>query len=447
MRNLWRKEKIRLFIGDLSVLVISLWIALYIRNFEFPGPEALNEHIKAFSILIVIWFIVFYIAGLYDNHISFVKNKISKAIILAQFSNVWISIAFFYFIAPYLNIAPKTNLFIYIFISTVFLIVWRNVIENRISEKTQSKAILLANSSESEELFNEINNNKRFPFYFANKVQIDNIEESAKSIEKQVSDENIEHIIFDQNNQKVIELLPHLYDLLFSRVEFIEVSRLYEDSFRRIPLSAINQVWFLKNISFNSHTSYDIVKRLMDIAISAFLAIFYFLSLPFVYLLIKLDDRGPIFIHQTRVGHLGKNMDIIKYRTMSKPQSDKGIWLPNNDNKVTRVGHFLRKSRIDELPQIWSVIKGDLSLIGPRPDIEALGDELLGSIPYYATRYTIKPGLSGWAQVMQGLPPQSIEETKVRLAYDLYYIKNRSLWLDFLIALRTIKTLSSRLGM
>jgi lipopolysaccharide/colanic/teichoic acid biosynthesis glycosyltransferase len=127
--------------------------------------------------------------------------------------------------------------------------------------------------------------------------------------------------------------------------------------------------------------------------------------------------------------------------------NDGGKWLTDADNRVTRVGKILRKSRIDELPQILAVIKGDMSFIGPRPDIVNLGETLEKQIPYHNTRSIIRPGLSGWAQVNQDKPPQSVEESKLRLSYDLYYIKNRSLGLDIRIALRTIRTLLSRFGM
>ena len=129
--------------------------------------------------------------------------------------------------------------------------------------------------------------------------------------------------------------------------------------------------------------------------------------------------------------------------------SDTGKWVKDNDNpnKVTKIGHFLRKSRIDEFPQLLSILKGDISLIGPRPDITDLGERLQNEIPFYLIRYAIKPGLSGWAQTMQDKPPQTVEETRMRLQYDLYYIKNRSIILDLIIILRTVRTFLSRTGM
>jgi lipopolysaccharide/colanic/teichoic acid biosynthesis glycosyltransferase len=125
--------------------------------------------------------------------------------------------------------------------------------------------------------------------------------------------------------------------------------------------------------------------------------------------------------------------------------SDAGVWVGKEDMRVTKVGKILRKTSIDELPQLWNVLKGDLSLIGPRPDIYAKGVELSEQIPYYNIRNLLKPGLSGWAQVSQELPPQSLEETKLRLAYDIYYVKNKTLFMDFVIVLKTIRSLFLRL--
>jgi len=192
---------------------------------------------------------------------------------------------------------------------------------------------------------------------------------------------------------------------------------------------------------------YDIVKRIGDIILSIFVAIIFVISVPFVAFLIKLDDGGPIFITQKRIGKNNRLINVLKYRSMT--QNDGGVWLTENENenKVTRVGYYLRKTRVDELPQVMSVLKGDMSFVGPRPDIVDLGNRLEKNIPYYTIRNVIKPGLSGWAQVSQEKPPQSVEETKLRLSYDLYYIQNRSLGLDTKIVLRTIKTLLSRVGM
>ncbi|MBC7981914.1 sugar transferase [Candidatus Parcubacteria bacterium] len=178
---------------------------------------------------------------------------------------------------------------------------------------------------------------------------------------------------------------------------------------------------------------------------SLFLFIPLVIVYPFVWLAIRIEDGKGINLPQKRIGEYGREILINKFRTMTGNQD--GKWVHEGDLKVTKVGSFLRKSRIDELPQIVSVLKGESSLIGPRADLGGLSVKLIESIPYYQVRYVVKPGLSGWAQVTQeGLPPQGVDETKTRLSYDLFYIKNRSIWLDILIALKTIKTLSMRVG-
>ncbi len=447
MKGIIRNEKIRLILGDLFILGISLFLALYLRNFELPNVNLIKDHINAFIPVFIISIAVYFISGIYDHQILFQRGKVLKGIVISQVINLLIGVAFFYFIAPFLDIAPKTNLLIFSLISTLLLVVWRVYLDGFISERRQDNALLLANSKEADELFDEVNANKRLPFCFKNKFDISDAKTSAETIEKLVVDDNVRFIVFDSGDQKVAEALPYLYELLFSRVDFIDAGKLYEDLFRRIPLSVIDHAWLIRNVSFSRRVAYDVIKRIMDIVISVILLIPTAIIYPFVFLAIKIEDGGVILIRQNRVGKNGKNISIAKFRSMKGDKSDSGKWLDKSDNRVTKVGAFIRKTRIDELPQLWSVVKGDMSLIGPRPDIEALGQELFRKIPYYASRYTIKPGLSGWAQTTQGLPPQSLEETKIRLAYDLYYIKQRSLWLDLTIVLKTIRTLFSRLGM
>ena len=186
----------------------------------------------------------------------------------------------------------------------------------------------------------------------------------------------------------------------------------------------------------------------MDILIASILSIFLIILYPLVLLAIKLDDGGPAFIFQERVGLNGSIIKTIKFRTMTR--DDGGVIKAQKDNQPTRVGPFLRKSRLDELPQFWNIIRGDLSLIGPRPELPALVSVYEKEVPYYNIRHLIKPGLSGWAQLYHDNHPHhhaDVHETRVKLSYDLFYIKNRSLFLDLKIALKTMKTLLSRSGL
>ncbi|MBI5005161.1 MAG: sugar transferase [Candidatus Lloydbacteria bacterium] len=230
-------------------------------------------------------------------------------------------------------------------------------------------------------------------------------------------------------------------------MRFVDKYKVYEEVFDREPLSLLGDSWFLENISQAPHLIYDMFKRLMDMMISFLLGVLSLVLYPFVWIAIKLDDGGALFTYQNRVGQDKKNIRLIKFRTMTT--NDQGRWGRGMKNEVTRIGKFLRKTRIDELPQLWNVLAGDISLIGPRPEFREPAEAYATQIPYYNIRYLIKPGLSGWAQIYQKEAPHhdvDIEQTREKLSYDLYYIKNRSFWLDIKIALKTVKTLLSQTG-
>ena len=224
--------------------------------------------------------------------------------------------------------------------------------------------------------------------------------------------------------------------------------KIYEDIFDRVPLSLLKYDWFLENISTRPHGGYDILKRLMDIIISIPLLAIPIITYPFILIAIKLEDGGPVFTFQDRIGRSNHPIRILKFRTMLF--NDNGDWRNKGlINRVTRVGDFLRKTRLDEFPQLWNVLRGDISLIGPRPEFPEAVKHYTDEIPYYGIRHLIKPGLSGWAQIYQERHPHhglDALETANKLSYDLYYIKNRSFLLDVKIALRTMETLTSIAG-
>lgn len=439
-----KKESILLFFGDILFFIIALWVTLTIRYFQIPNEIVFYNHLMPFLFLFVIWILVFFIAGLYDKHTVIFKNKLPNIILNAQIANMALAAIFFFFV-PYFDITPKTNLFIYLFTSFVFIVFWRlRLFPFLEKNKKKQNALLIANGTEMFELKEEINNNKRYNFYFTSFLNLDAVddEELKRFIYNKIKEENISVIIADTNNQKVSFVIPFIYELIFikSRIKFLDFQKMYENIFDRVPLSFIRYNWFLNNVSSLPKITHDMVKRTIDIFFSFILGIFSLLAYPFVIIAIKSGDKGPIFIIQERVGRDNRPIYIFKFRSMSIYEKE----------KITRVGNILRRTRIDELPQLWNVLKGDLSLIGPRPEMPYLAKLYEKEIPYYNTRHFIQPGLSGWAQIHHNKPPKfgiKYEETKEKLSYDIYYIKNRSLLLDLYISLKTIKTLFSRTGL
>lgn len=447
MSLLSKKEAILLFCGDIFFFVFSLWVALYIRFGEIPTSERFIAHFIPFSILFLVWVTVYFIAGLYENHTLILKSKLPSIIFNAQVVNSIFAIIFFYII-PFFGITPKTILFIYLFVSFISILLWRLYSSVFFGNKEKQPALLIGSGEEMKELLVEVNGNNRYNLSFISSVDVHNIDaiNIQEDIIMPVYSNNIKIIAIDFSHEKVAPLLPHLYNLIFSKVRFIDSHRIYEDIFDRIPLSLVTYSWFLENISVSPKFAYDFLKRIMDIILSFVLGIISIAFYPFVYIAIKLDDGGDVFIKQERVGKDGKNIILHKFRSMSRNEMD---LTKRNGNRVTNVGNFLRKTRIDELPQLWNVLVGDISLIGPRPELPSGVLIYEKEIPYYNIRHLIKPGLSGWAQIHQENHPHHGAEivlTKEKLTYDIFYIKNRSFWLDIKIALKTVKSLLSRSG-
>lgn len=449
MSLLNRKEPLILLLGDLGSLVIALWFSLLIRGAEMPSKDLFLAHLGPFSLLFVVWIFVFYVAGLYEKHTTILKSRLPSVLASTQLINSALAVVFFYLV-PYFGITPKTILFIYLFVSLVLILSWRIYGYFLIGRGHPSNAIIIGSGEEMKELLEEVNNNPIYNMRFILSVDLNRADEKGfwDEIVSSIYSEEVSIVAIDLANKNVEPVLPHLYNLIFSKISFIDMHKIYEDIFDRVPLSLVRYNWFLENISTQQRTTYDVLKRIMDIIISLPAFLISLLFYPFVWLAIKLEDGGPIFISQERVGKFGRTIHIFKFRSMERNDLNLGS-IDHAQNKITKVGKILRRTRVDELPQLWSVLKGGLSLIGPRPELPAGVARYTEEIPYYNIRHLIKPGLSGWAQIYHEAHPHhgvDVSETAKKLSYDLYYIKNRSFLLDIKIALRTLKTLASIVG-
>jgi exopolysaccharide biosynthesis polyprenyl glycosylphosphotransferase len=435
-----KREALTLFLGDILILYFSLFISLWIRNSALPTRDSFLTHFYPFTILFAASLLVFFIAGLYEKHTQILKSRLPSTILNAEIANTFLAVLFFYFI-PYFKITPKTTLFIYLTISFVFLLAWR-IYGSRLGHHTvKEKGIIIGSGEELKELKEEVNSNMLYNLEFISSIDLDEIDgmDFKEEVLKLIYSEDVRIIAIDMRNGKVEPILPQLYNLIFSKVRFIDMYKVYEDIFDRVPLSLVRYNWFLENISAESRVAYDFIKRVMDVVLATILGLVTLILFPLVWLLVKLDDRGDTLFSQDRIGENNKIIKIWKFRSLSQDEH----------KRITRVGRWLRSLRIDELPQLWNVLKGDMSMIGPRPEIPALVKHYEQEIPYYDIRHLIKPGLSGWAQLYHTDPPKAVadaEKTKRKLSYDLYYIKNRSFMLDIKVALKTLKALVSRSG-
>jgi exopolysaccharide biosynthesis polyprenyl glycosylphosphotransferase len=216
---------------------------------------------------------------------------------------------------------------------------------------------------------------------------------------------------------------------------------MYERLTGKIAVEHIGSQWYvalpLEKESFSIANA--IFHRAIDLVFGLLFFILFLLLTPFIALAIRLDSNGSIFYRQERMGLHGKVFHVYKFRSMKQDAESRGIaiWASENDPRVTRVGKFIRKTRLDELPQTMNVLLGDMSMVGPRPERPQLVAQLQKQIPFYRTRLAAKPGLTGWAQVNYGYVG-TVEDTLVKLQYDLYYIKHASAWFDLRILVKTI---------
>lgn len=435
MRLTSKKETFVLLVGDLVVFYVSLWLALFVRNAEYPSQELFASLLIPFSFIFILWVLVFYIADLYGKHTSIFRRKLPRVIFNAQLVNSTVAIIFFYLI-PYFGVTPKTLLFVDLIISFFLLFGWRRWVVPNIHLNLPEKIYFACRGQEVDEIVSEIRNNPNYNITIAKENEIKDIKKTGLTA-----------IVVDLYDEEITQALRNFYGMIFSGIRFIPLHILYEELFDREPILSLKEQWFLENISNRPKPVYDGLKRLMDISVAGVVGFFSLIIYPIVYCAIKIEDKGVVFSEQERIGKDNQVIKLIKFRTMSI--ANDGAQWGRVDNKVTRVGWWLRKIRIDELPQLWNVLKGDLSLIGPRPEFPDPVVLYGQDIQYYNIRHIIKPGLSGWAQIKQDAEPHhgvDMNGTRLKFSYDLYYIKNRNFWLDLSIALKTIKILLMRKG-
>ncbi len=215
----------------------------------------------------------------------------------------------------------------------------------------------------------------------------------------------------------------------------------FEAHWLKLPVGSLHNKWFFESEGFvlAHDKSAQVLKRATDILVALVLLTVLLPLLPLVIIAIKLDSKGPLFYRQRRAGQGGREIEIVKFRTMvDDAEKDGARWAQKDDPRITRVGKFLRATRIDEIPQLYNVLVGDMSLIGPRPERPAFIKTLREEIPFYDIRGVVKPGLTGWAQVLAPYGA-SVEDSENKLAYDLFYIKNYSIFLDIVILLKTVR--------
>ena len=429
--------------GDFVFFFISLYLALFLRGMPLPQEFRLLQ--LPFLHIFFICVFIFFIMDLYD--ISIVQNYIlflRDLLIFAVFASLC-GFAYFYF-QPQLELTPRAIIFLTILVFTAFSAIWRYMLFSFIGmQNFRKKVLFIGASRELKEILTEDNITYEFKGVYAEdhcSKELDHdipVIKDVASLKKMAGD--IEVAVFTSHTRKDREVIAKIFNTLPLNIKYMDFSTLYEEIKRKIPLFSVDDWWFLENVSRPRRRLNDIFTRIFELFFSAIGLTFTVILSPFIALLIKADSRGPILYRQKRLGKLEKPFWIYKFRTMDQDAESNGPqWSAPGDNRVTRTGKILRKLHLDELPQFYNILKGDISFVGPRPERPYFIEKLKEEIPYYDIRHLEKPGLTGWAQLYYPAS-SSVEEAKEKFKYELYYIKNRSFLFDMVILLKTLRSI------
>lgn len=460
MSNSKKKYSLILLLGDLAVFYLSLFLALILRYRGLFKMGVWKIHSGPFLYVHILWILIFYIIGLYDFKNFASRKNIYEKIMRAMITAGILTIPVFYFVPSFL-ITPKTTLFLDLFFITALIILWRRTFWFLSLRLAKIKILFLGFSREIKDIIIYLKNNLQLGYepkivLTSNTEDIEQENEFAKNhnIKMIILDHNLEALIKEYGTQFIVvsedmmknkTAAERLYAALPLKIAVMNFLAFYEIVMEKIPVSIITEMWFLENINETNKNIFAFLKRIFDILLAVLLMIFTLAILPFIAIITKFT-RGEVFYFQKRVGKDGKIFNLIKFGTMILDAEKEGVkWAENNDRRTTRFGKFLRKTRLDELPQLLNVLKGEMSFIGPRPERPEFVEKLVKEIPHYSMRHLVKPGLSGWAQIK--LPHGGVGEAAMeKMQYDLYYIKNRSFVLDAAIALKTLAIIMRREG-
>jgi exopolysaccharide biosynthesis polyprenyl glycosylphosphotransferase len=456
----WRlRENERRFIliaGDITVTLLALFIALYFWAARDNWLEFNVEFMQVrpqfwYYLMPVLWLAL--LSPLYNIRRASHRLDTFRGIITA--AGVGLGIYFVIFFLSPKGILPRFGVAVFILVCFLLTMGWRFLYINILTAPQFLRRVLIVGAGKSgTTMAGIVNRIWPPPFHFAGFIDDDVSKIGAqiegkpvyggcKDLMRVVRDEDISDLVFAISG----EMNPEMFEnIMMAEEQGIEVTTMpiaYEELLGRVPIHLLRSDWLLRSFVDQAHAGqlFEMNKRLMDI-IGGLIgtSLLIFLS-PLIALMIFLDDGSPIIYSQSRLGKNSHPYKILKFRTMRKDaeKDGKAILAVENDNRVTRIGKFLRKSHLDELPQFLNVLKGDMSLVGPRAERPELVNRLQDEVPFYRARLLVKPGLTGWAQINYGYA-STTEETAVKLEYDLFYIKHRNLLLDLNILLQTVGT-------
>lgn len=417
------------YITTIAIFYFSFWATFLIWYGNINDASLFFEHLKIFSWVFIVWVIIVYVHDLERYLRVRAFGELFSRFFGAYLMALVVAVVFFYF-QPSLFLTPRRFLLVLSLMAFCLLFIWL-IINRWLLSQYLLREIYVLNNFDGfvgvAQIFKEKIISIRFIF-----VDSENgVPDGSLVLVKDAVQLN--------NNEKKV-----LYSLIRRRCGLVKFRDLYEDIYQKVFLDNVNESWFIEQANLSTGLFYNGLKRVADLLIGLVMLpvfiIFYLLIMLLNYV-IK-DSRGPVLFVQKRVGVNGKEFSLFKFRSMKV--NNLAGWTAKNDARITKLGYYLRKYRIDEIPQCLNLILGNLSLVGPRPEQVNIVLNLRNEIPYFDDRHLVKPGLTGWAQLF--VYAGSVQESKIKFQYDLYYIKHRGFWLDLEIILKTFYTLIMGMG-
>lgn len=441
-----------LFLSETLIVIGSFILSLYILAGSNAWPLLTHDHGRAKILgLTILVILMSYYFDLYEPGLLFDDREIYFRT-LVVLGIVCFLISLLLYLEPTLEIAHNSFALAF-FIMSILLLSWRRLFPVVVDSSIFRERVYVLGQGEYAESIAQIVRNRRdlgmkvVGCHFSVPDGIEPCATANEAVQHLLRMAKPVHRVITAMHDRRAELpTEDLLMLRFRGVNIEEASSLLERLYGKIELSTLRPSDFLYVEGFRVKPSQQFTRRFASFVAAAILLLLFLPFFPIVCLLVKLSSPGPIFYGQVRVGEGGKNFTVYKFRSMRTDAEANGAkWATKNDNRVTKWGLIMRKTRIDEIPQLWNVLRGDMGFVGPRPERPEFVPWLAEQLPFYNLRHMIRPGLTGWAQVRYGYGA-TLEEARQKLEYDLYYVKHASLGLDLLIMFETIKIILHRKG-
>jgi exopolysaccharide biosynthesis polyprenyl glycosylphosphotransferase len=448
------ERRVLLALGDMLVVSGAVLAALYLwASFGTPafGIEFVQQHWPWFPVLTVVWWLVAYLGDLYDVPTAGQRLEVTRRI-----GGAGLGLLVIYLVAYFLSPRDALPRLFFLFfggVSLAGLLAWRWLYATVFTLPPFRQRVLIAGAGWAGHTMAETLMEYSDGDYVVVGFVDDDPEKQGEAVAGWPvlgSSRELVDLARAKRADKVVAAVTHemggslfqaLMDCRAAGMDVIRMPELYEKLTRRVPVEHVERGWVVESMNNVQPLTRPSrwMKRLLDIALGIVGGVVLLALLPFIALAITLDCPGPIFYRQVRLGQGGQQFRVWKLRTMIPDAEEPGEakWAERDDPRITKVGKVLRKTRLDELPQVISILRGEMSIVGPRPERPEFIEELQERIPFYRTRLTVKPGLTGWAQIHYGYG-NSVEDGLIKLQYDLYYVRHWSLWLDLFIILKTV---------